>query len=146
MLPQRRPRQESAAAVAFAEAGVATRGATRVGGARGVRGAAANTRRRLPGQRCSRPSRGSGSSPLLPPLAACSLAVLAFLGDPAASFQVRRRGCAWLVCVVWLYLGCSGAVSLGKAGLQSFSAIFDGWAADEMAVGVRGEVSLHMLN
>lgn len=85
----RRPRQGSAGG-ALPQARVArTRGATTAGDARAGWGEATNTGRRLAGQRRGRPSRGSSSCTLLPPLAACSLAVLAFLGDPASSFQVQ---------------------------------------------------------
>lgn len=128
-------------AAALPEAAVASRdaAAAAAGDVRVRWGAAANLGRRLAGQRRSRPARGSsGGTTLLPPLAACSLAVLAFLGDPAASFQVRVRVFA-TACVrgVGEPLAVVGGFpgrgqGLAKVSLLSYSLLahFDGWAAD----------------
>lgn len=77
------------------EAGLAARGAATTGGGCVGWGTTTNTGRRLAGQRRRRPARGGSSSSalLFPKAVASSLAVLAFLADPAASFQVRRWGC-----------------------------------------------------
>lgn len=93
---QRRPRQGTASAGAFAE-GVrlidmpCLRGATKAGGAPARWGAATNTRRRLAGQRRSRPARGSSMYR--------AAVLLAFLGDTAAFQVCDVRVARRLVCM-----------------------------------------------
>lgn len=106
LLPQRRrPRVASSTQPAPPTDRVSVRDAAAAGGACAGWVVAADTGRRVAGQRRSRPARGFGSRP---PLAACSLAVLAFLGDRAASFQVRRGGGCPACCAWQRNLGCCG--------------------------------------
>lgn len=81
LLPQRRPRQSTAGGPLARACSAAAEDASAAEGGRA--GGRVATRRCLT-RGCSRPA-----SNRLPPVAACSFAVLAFLGDPAASFQVR---------------------------------------------------------
>ena len=126
LLPQRRPRQGTAAAAEqarpFAQAS-ARRGAagdaSAAGGDRAGGGRAAAAARRRPGGGCSRLA-----STRLPPLTACSLAVLAFLGlDPAAAFQVCERAAVrrlpgWHASVLGRALTAVALVGRGRIGTR----------------------------
>lgn len=119
---------------------VATRVTATAGGGFAGWGAATDTGGRLAGQRRRRPARGSNSSTLLLPKAvASSLALLAFLGDPAASFQVRCQSgfLRGFVCMgvgePWLWRAVLRGVGTGFArALCCLSSLpyLDRWAAD----------------
>lgn len=106
VLPQRRPRPGAAGVLAEAGCGRASTMDASVAGDGCYGDGRGATRRRLAGRRWSgRASRGGSGLPCQP-LARCSLAVLAFLSDPTAAFQVRccalsllpRRWCTMLGC------------------------------------------------
>ncbi|CAM9763675.1 unnamed protein product [Pylaiella littoralis] len=87
VLPQRRHRPGAAGAPAEASPSRGHAGSVAAAGGDCCGGERAVTRRRLVGRRWSGRASGGGSALPCQPLARCSLAVLAFLSDPASAFQ-----------------------------------------------------------